>query len=259
MAKHKKQNIDVKSPDLFVSTADQIGKFLSDNIKPIMALVLVALLIGVGATSWRNYSEYKEEKAAEALFGLEKNRRDIEEKFQKELMESNKDKKQEAKTVAEKIDFTQLEPLAQKFIEFSNQNKGTVAGATARIDAADIYFEYEKFDLSAKTLQEYLGSVDQKHFVYSLMLMQIGSSQVAMKNFDEAISSFKKVVDNEKVDFLRPEGLLKLGIAYKLKNDFENAKSSFLELTEKYSETEAGREAKSYLNLLKYQEQSSQG
>jgi TolA-binding protein len=63
----------------------------------------------------------------------------------------------------------------------------------------------------------------------------IGDANLELKNYEEAITYYKKASDYKPNEYFTPRYLMKLGLAYELNNDYKSAAEAYGKIADQYS------------------------
>ncbi|MGD1839879.1 MAG: tol-pal system YbgF family protein [Thermonemataceae bacterium] len=128
----------------------------------------------------------------------------------------------------------------QQIAEEYNWSK---AGNLAHLYAAIGLMKQEKFEEALKNLDEFSsGDVIVQGRAYALK----GDAYVELKQYDKATNAYKQAVDHHPNKFFTPLYLMKLALAYELKESYKEAIDIYDELIYKYPTSQEVNNAKKY-------------
>jgi len=227
-----------QQPDAFQSKGQQIVKVLSDNKKTLSAGLIALVMAGAGYFSYERWENHKEELALEALSAVE-----IE--LDNKRQELSKDDK--------KLDPTQFDEnfkdLSDRLETVILSHKGRTAAVVSAIRLVGFYLSLDQFDRAEKMLAEF-PEQGQGRLLQSLLIFQRSTVAMAKEQYDQATMGFEQLLDQKESEFLHPETLLRLGLCYEKMDQVDRARDAYLRATTEFAESNAGRQAKTYLRLL---------
>lgn len=258
--KKKISKQDIKSPDAFISFADRVGKALAENIKPILIVVGLALVIGVGLVVKRQLDLAAERAAQADIYQIEREieeiQRQVEEKRAAEEAErlekiTEKASNEKPKPSEIKVDYEKdIAPLATQLEGVIRQYEGTRSAAVAKVNLAAIYLQHERYELAKNLLDPLIGVLDADSSLYGLARMQLASALSYLDQVDKSVTLLKEVLGRMELDYLHAEALLKMGILYQQMGDYDQARDMYRRAETEFGNTESGKSAKNYLRLL---------
>lgn len=259
----KQSRKEIKQPDAFITFSDKIIKWVETHHKTFLSIVGIlvvggALVAGVGFVQKR-----QEKKAMQALYEVEKSLNQKIEKLEKDHQETVSVQAEEAK----KKSPAKVEPLektpellskhltaeVQQLKKFVKDNSGKKASVVGRLTLSQIYSDFGEPKASLSVLQEGLEDLDEGSLFYGLIHQRLGAALASVGSCDQARQHFEKVVAQPELEVLHAEAHLNIGLCQEKMNQLEEAEKTYNEVAEKYSETDAGRSAKTYARLLKLQ------
>lgn len=251
---------DLKQPDMFVESASTFWVFVEEHFKVIMTVFCVIVLASLVYIGKNFFSDKTERRAINELYPIESEVLKIKDGFDKAKHGANPDPNAEAKASKDKkmADVKKATGDLQsdygaslsKLESFASSHQDNVAGAEAGLIAAGIYSDYQKSDKAVEILTplaqkfQSQGSV----LVSALLQMALGTAQATKGDCKSAVSSWQKVIDNDKLKFLAGDAHLKAGVCFETLGDVNQAREHY----EKASSTEGNvsKNAKTLLRAL---------
>ncbi len=180
-------------------------------------LGLIALAV-IGIFVWQWYVEQQEVKAQKELFAAQ---------FYFE---------NDSLSAALKGDGTSagVEKIAEEY-------SMTKAGDLAAFYAGVAYLKEGKFNEAIESLEEFDAD---DYLVQARAYSLIGDAYMELDKLDDAITYYKKASNHSPNDFFTPEYLMKLGLAYELKNDYSMAAQAYETIVEKHTKSDMVNKAK---------------
>ncbi|AFM05161.1 hypothetical protein Fleli_2808 [Bernardetia litoralis DSM 6794] len=192
------------------------NKGLRTRVFGVLGLVAIAI---IGVFGWQWYVEQEEVKAQEELFAAQ---------FYFEKDSLNTALKGDAATTIG------VEKIADDY-------SMTKAGDLAAFYEGTAYLKQGKFNEAIESLKQFDAD---DYLVQARAYSLIGDAYMELENIDEAITFYKKASNHSPNDFFTPEYLMKLGLAYELKNDFSMAAQAYETIVEKHKKSDAVNKAK---------------
>jgi tetratricopeptide (TPR) repeat protein len=183
-----------------------------------IALGAITLII-VGIFVYQFYVEKKETEAQKELFAAQ---------FYFEKDSLNTALKGDATTTVG------VEKIADEY-------SMTKAGDLAAFYEGTAYLKEGKFNEAIESLKQFDAD---DYLVQARAYSLIGDAYMELNNLDEAITYYKKASNHSPNDFFTPEYLMKLGLAYELKNDFAMAAQAYETIVEKHKKSDMVNKAK---------------
>ena len=246
----KDLNDDLKSPDLFISTADKLGHWMQKNKEVIYLVVGTVVVLSVGYLGYSQWHEHHEMSAQKELYSVESKVNKITE----ELRNPKTDKDTDSTTNSKQKTIDEV--YGQTLADYNSKIKdllGTKASYIGSIDLASIYMDFSKFEEAKEILNTAFNSAKGDGFFEGLIGIQLGTVQLELKNSDEAKKHFQSILDNEKLQYLHPEAMLKLGITEFSFGDKTKGKELLTRVSQEFSASESGKSAKILLRNIELQ------
>ena len=230
--------------------------WMEQNKGVVAAVVLVAVLAGVGVVSWDLLSERKEKKAQESFYAVEKEYSAKREKFDQAKFGALSGAKIEdlvkagtaavpsgdiAKDYGTVID--QLE-------SFAVDNKGTTASVQASLLAAETRIEYKQSEQALKTLETSVQATKANSLVGALARMATGNAQAASGKCDLALKSWEEVLGAKDLAFLHSEAALRAGLCLEKSGDKPKAIEMYRKASAESEKSTSAQTARSLLRAL---------
>lgn len=200
------------------------GDFLGKNQNTIITIVAVILVATLGFFGYKYYiSEQDNTAQAEmfkAVFAFEADSLD--------------------KALKGSGGFPGLESIAEDY-------SGTPAAQQANYYCGIIYLKKGQYQKAIEHLDKvsFNDALVQAR-AYSL----IGDAHLELKEYDQAISYYKKAAEYKPNRYFTPAYLMKLGLAQELNNDLSGALASYTTVVEKYGDQSDATDAKKYKAML---------
>lgn len=117
----------------------------------------------------------------------------------------------------------------------------TKAGDLAAFYEGTTYLKQGKFNEAIESLKQFDAN---DYLVQARAYSLIGDAYMELEKLDDAITYYKKASNHSPNDFFTPEYLMKLGLAYELKNDFSMAAQTYETIVEKHKKSDMVNKAK---------------
>lgn len=237
--------------------AESVGKFLLNNSKSILILVIVGL-IGASGYGFSNYLKNKEvEEATNAYYQIEKQIQDIvKEKNEQQKKEQEEYAKTHPKEKAKEPTELKLEykGVLDKFViqfgETAKEYSGNSFNAFALAKMANFLHTQEYTNHAIELIEANLKYIKKESLGDGLLRIQFASYLMDAKNYEKAIEQLKEVNNNSSTPFLHGESLLKIGVCHQMLNNKEKAVEYYTQTSEKFPDKDSGKSAKKYLRIL---------
>lgn len=129
----------------------------------------------------------------------------------------------------------------------SEDYAGTKAGNLASFYTGVAYLKQGKFQEAINYLEKFSTS---DLLVQARAYALIGDAHQELKQYDQAVLSYKKAIDHKPNKFFTPPYLMKLALAYELQNKPESAIATYEQLLKDYPNASDANNAKKYKGKL---------
>ena len=192
------------------------NKGLRNAIFGVLGLILVAVVV---VFAWQWYVEQQEVKAQKELFAAQ---------FYFENDSLNAALKGDGSTTIG------VEKIADEY-------SMTKAGELAAFYEGTAYLKNGEFEKAIESLKEF--SADD-YLVQARAYSLIGDAYLELEKIDDAITYYKKASNHYPNDFFTPEYLMKLALAYEIKNDYAMAVQAYETIIENHKKSDLVNKAK---------------
>lgn len=172
-----------------------------------------------------------------AVFGWQWNVEKNEVKAQQELFAAQFYFEQDSLNAALKGDASTTTGVEKIADEYSM----TKAGDLAAFYAGVAYLKEGKFNEAIESLKKFDAD---DYLVQARAYSLIGDAYMELEKLDDAITYYKKASSHSPNDFFTPEYLMKLGLAYELKNDYSMAVQAYERIVKEHKKSDAVNKAK---------------
>ena len=129
------------------------------------------------------------------------------------------------------------------FIDIADEYSLSKTATLCNFYIGAIYLKKGKFEEAI----EYLKKFNSKDLLIQARAYALtGDAYLELKDYDNAISYYKKASDYEPNEFFTPRYLLKLGMAYEINKDFEGAAKAYSIIETDYSKSSEFNDARKY-------------
>ncbi|NQZ00709.1 MAG: tetratricopeptide repeat protein [Bdellovibrionales bacterium] len=269
MAKKKKlTKEEVKGPDAFQSAADQVSKFLSENWKPMAAVISVVVAGSLGMVVKQSLDKAAEESAQVQIYPAIKQLGEVQQKIselENPLPEFGEDGKPVSKKTPE-VDKAKVAELEKELGEKANQlekliseNSGTTSAEIATLNLTGFYIAKEQYDKAKPILERILPETQKGTTNYGIVRSQLASVLSYTGDSKQASMLLQEIVDDTSLVYFHGDALVKLGVLHYENKDFEKAKVSLLRAKTEFASFTSGKIAAQYLRWLDYVQPSQSG
>lgn len=228
--------------------------FVENNAKLIAALIVVAVLGGLGYVGFQYVQKRQERAASTAFYAVEARYTKLKDGFDRARLQNlmpgmapkdSPDAKPSTGNLEQDYGtvITDLEKVAR-------DHAGTSAGAQAAILAAETYLAYNQPDKAIEIAQVPAKNMSGKNMLASLSKVMWGSALAAKGDCQTAVGIWQQVVETKQVGFLHPDVNLRTGICYEQMNQLDKAAEMYRKVTSEASESVAGQTAKGLLRAI---------
>ncbi|MES3019579.1 MAG: tetratricopeptide repeat protein [Bacteroidota bacterium] len=219
MSKTQKENLpEAENP------IGNTGKFVQENSKSlaVIGIAIVALiLLYVGYQNF--YLKPRAEKAANEMFKAE----------EYAAVDSLNDK-----AIAGDGSYPGFEKIAE---EYSNTKSANIANAYL----GGLYLKKGEFQKAVDALGKY--SSTGSPVIDPLVLGMLGDGYSELKDYDKAVTYYKKAADKSKNSFTSPLFLKKLGLVYEEQKDFSSAADVYNKIKTDFPESFEASSIETYI------------
>ncbi|MGN6638114.1 MAG: tetratricopeptide repeat protein [Mucilaginibacter sp.] len=200
----------------------QTGKFVRENQKSLIFIagaIVAMVLIYLGYQ--KLYLAPRDEKAASQMY----------------VAQDFWEKKQWDKAIKGDAGYPGFEKIVSDYSNTKSANLAYFYLGTAYLNKG----EYRK---AIDNLNNYRGG---DNMVAAEALGGIGDAYVELKDYDKAVTYFKKAVDKASNNFLSPFYLKKLGLVYEAQNDYKDASDTYKRIKSDYPESNEAQSIDGYI------------
>jgi tetratricopeptide (TPR) repeat protein len=129
------------------------------------------------------------------------------------------------------------------FLDISEEFSLSKAGNLSNFYIGVIYLKKGKFEDAVEYLKKFKA---EDLLLQARAYCLLGDAYVEQKDWDNAISYYKKASDYHPNDYFTPRYLMKLGMAYELNKDYEGAAKAYNTIIEDYSKAQEYNDARKY-------------
>ncbi len=254
---------ELKTPDHFLQILNKISEWFLAHTKGVVGVVGFALLVGGAIAVYGSVKSQTEEKLQAKYYLAEKKYLDAKKKFDDSAAKANeKAKKSDAATLVPSGD--PEKDYTESVIEFKglvDASPSSKAGIMSAMILADIYRQAQKTDQALSFVEKVTGGNKPSDLLSALAFKLKGNLQADLGKCEEAIGSWKKIVDSKSFDFMSQDLKIKMGLCYEKTNDLASAEKMYQEASPSAagasSNPSVSKEAEKYLRLLKSKKDSS--
>ncbi len=145
----------------------------------------------------------------------------------------------------------QFKLASEKYISSIKKFIHTPSGLLAASEMADFLYQYKQKGQAIEMLKMAAES-NKKYLVSSLLRFQLGTYLMDESKYDLALKYFQMIQKNEKIKWLWPEILIKMGLIYEKQNKMELALKMYNLVKKDFPNSAYGKaRASKYINLMK--------
>lgn len=130
------------------------------------------------------------------------------------------------------------------FDYIASEYSGTKAGNLAKYYLGVCYMQKGEFELAIQYLKD--ANLEDE-IVGATALGTTGDAFVELENYNEALNYFTKAINHSDNNFSAPLYLMKKGLLQEKLGEYNNALSTYKEISDKYPNSAEGREVNKYI------------
>lgn len=214
----------LNGPDEFITSTSMAVKFLSDNLKAVVAVSISVGIVFLSYTGWITYSKNRDKKAGDAFYSA------------LSISQAKIDPAGEFKTEDERS-----RTSINRFLDLANKYKGSRVEEIALLYAANGYYNQKELDKAIDIYNKMLFKIDREdpslHGNISEVKLSPGivrdSALFGLAYAYEQKGELKKAIDaqntlvSSKDSYLREMGLVSLGRLYEKSSDKAKALETY--------------------------------
>lgn len=248
-------HIEIKNPDAFQSGVAGGFNWVEDNSKLVVALIVVAILGGIGYVGFQFVAKRQEMQAQDAFYAAEapftKKREAFERSKYRAFMPADQLPPETEKDVAATGDLakdygTTLEALEKVAKDFP----GTSAGAQAALLAGETYLSYKQPDKTVELGQLAATKLSSGHTLADLGRMMWGNALATKGDCTGAVGVWQPLLDQNKAAYLQSDVALRSGLCFEQMGQLDRAKELYQKATAAQPESGAATTAKGLLRAI---------
>lgn len=244
--------IEVKDADVVQGQLLHSAHWLEDNAKLVVAVIVIAVLGGIGYAAWSGLSKRQERLAQEAYYTAEapfmKKREAFEKTKFKAFMPVGAQDKTPGETATGDI-AKDYGPLLTNMETVAKDHAGTAGGAQAAIFVAQTYLDYKNADKAAEFAQIPASKLSKDHTLASLGRVLWGSALSEKGDCQQALSVWQPLLETKSAEFLSADVNLRMGTCLEKLGQNDRAAEAYRSAA-KAGESPAASSAKALLRNL---------
>ena len=240
---------ELRQPDIYISITDRIIEKINEYRAICLVVLGVVLFVGVSLFAVDFIKKKREQKASSAFFPIHK---EIE-KLQKK--ENDKSQGEESKIVDTKdsqVEFDKLAPLIQQYEASISSHIGTSTAIYGALFLSELYGKYKMWKKANGILSTVSAYIKEGDLFYGLVHTSMGNNSMEIGLFQEAISSYQKVLSSKTHRHLHGHVLIKKGLSHEKLEQLSEAQSIYQQVVKEHPDSPVSQTAKSYLRYLKF-------
>jgi predicted negative regulator of RcsB-dependent stress response len=174
---------DLKAPDEFLSTGSKVAAYVAENAAMVIGGVLLALVAIAAGFGWLHQQQVREIEASGKLFAGEK------------ILQSDDPMRMFGMALPSAADAEDKKKAIEAFDKVATEYAGSAAARRARLRSGDVYLELGEYDSAITSYEQALNGAGPEETFYARN--GIAHSQEAKQAWDDAIATYRKLVDDE--------------------------------------------------------------
>ena len=192
----------------------------------LIIAVSVCVLAGLSYWGWIFYSQKQNEKAERELYSLRSQLIEAEKKAGGELFSARslfQEKKADFESISKEVEVYKNFLMSQKTVR--------PVHVMSAMELSSFLIRYEKKDQALNLLDSVrMKSVSRSTWLYSVLLIQLGTLFMDKGNFTRAIDLFSEVLSLKSAEAFYQEVLLKTAVCYESIGELEKASEIYEEI-----------------------------
>jgi predicted negative regulator of RcsB-dependent stress response len=248
----KEHRIEIKDADVVQGQILEGAHWLEDNAKIVIALIVVAIIVGVAYAAWQGVANHQERVAQEEYYKVEapfmKKREAFEKNKFKAFMPPDQADKTPGETASGDI-AKDYGPMITGLESTAHEYAGTAAGGQAAILAAETYLQYKNPDKAIEYAQIPALKLPKDHTLALLGRILWGNALSAKGDCQSALSTWQPILDTKTAEYLAPDVNLRMGVCLEKLGQNDRAAEAY-RAASKNGDSPAGQSAKGLLRSL---------
>jgi tetratricopeptide (TPR) repeat protein len=250
--------MDMRNADAVQSSMMNLWQVVEDNSKLIAALLVVAVLGGVGMIALQFLEKRQERSAQSDFYAVHSKFTELRDAYDRAKIEAlmpgmtppdataaASEKKAASGDLAKDYG-----SLMEEFETVAREHAGTSGGTQAALLASEIYLEYQQPEKALVVIEGAASKIGSKHVLKPLTEIAWGNALANKGDCQAAISHWQQVLDNPAATFVHADAGLRAGLCLEQMNQPEKAIEMYRKVTTEAPDSTAGRNAKGLLRAL---------
>ncbi|MEW6055890.1 MAG: tetratricopeptide repeat protein [Bdellovibrionota bacterium] len=223
---------DLKRPDAFLEKASAAMKYLTDNIRVVIAALGALLVVGAAFAVYTSMQSSKLEQANSALFNAKAKLTEVREKGPKPFS----------------LNAAEVKPVIVQLEGVANQYPGTQPSFEAFMILGDTFFEQKDWNAAMNFYQKAVDS-KQPGTLKNFALYALAFSKENAKDHDGAIAALNQILSSDE-KALRADALMALARNYQSKGDKAKAAEQYNQVSKEFPNSALSKAAEAHKNTL---------
>lgn len=228
--------------------------WVEENAKLVAALVVIAILGGIGYIGLQLVGKRQERQAQEAYFAAEAKYAKIKEGFERAKFKAFLPPEQQASQPDAQAASGDLSKdygtVVADLEKVAKDYAGTTASAQAALLAADTYLQYKQADKALELAQIPAQKLSKDHTLHHLGSVMWGNALAAKEDCQGAISQWQQVLEQPKATYLHADVSLRAGLCLEKMGQNDRAAEMYRKASSVAPESGAAQTAKGLLRAL---------
>lgn len=237
--------------DMFLTVSDRALDYVVEQKNVIAVVLTVVLCAGLAFAGYEAFQNWTENKAAKALYPLNREFADKSRDIERRRLETQKaptDKKA-APVGPFKVDFqTEFGGLAGNMKKEIQTHAGTSAASIAAVDLAKAMIDHNQPEMAIDLLKPLASG--PKTVMQALIKSQLGAAYSHTGKYQEAIAEYDSIIKNKEFSYMHPEAFIKEAICYDKMGQGDKARELLQKVSLDFPESQAAQTAKLYARVV---------
>lgn len=238
--------------DMFLTLSDRILDKVVEYQVIIASVLIVILIGGLGYVGFESFQNWRENKAALALYPLNRQFADKNLEIEKRKVEANKapaDKKAAAIKAPVKVDFqAEYGKLSEEMRNAIRANASSQAAMVSAVDLAKVMLDQNQPQMAIDLLKPL--TTTSNSVMQALLRSQLGAAYSYVGQYPEAVAQYEAITKNKELSYMHPEAYIKQAVCYEKMGQADKARGILQKVSLDYPQTQAAQTARLYARVL---------
>lgn len=233
---------------LFIRKANQ---YLYQYFKYIICFIVLLLMVFGGVLLWQYWERQQNQLAAEELYVARSALIAAEKKANGQTL-STETPDRFFNPIQKASEYTlDMQKSVEQYLTVIRRHLHRPMGVVSAIEVTFFLRAYGQQDPAIKLLQDLNKVFKKKNLLGFLLAFQLGIHWMNEGKYQLALEKFQWIQQQKKIEWLKPDVLLRIGLVYEQLNQYTKARAVYTQIKKDFTDSQAAGRAEQYLNLLK--------